>query len=84
MLDPCFPIPTRRASLIWPGRKGCCAPAISTTIRAPRVVLTRLTAAGLLVRVGRELYRLPDAQVSEAEKQRWRDSKAGLPAMTHF
>ena len=37
------------------------------TIGAPRVVLTRLTAAGLLERVGRGLYRLPDAQVSEFE-----------------
>jgi len=36
-------------------------------IGAPRVVLTRLTAAGLLERVGRGLYRLPDAQVSEFE-----------------
>lgn len=36
-------------------------------ISAPRVVLTRLTAAGLLEKVGRGLYRLPDAQVSEFE-----------------
>lgn len=36
-------------------------------IHAPRVVLTRLTAAGLLEKVGRGLYRLPDAQVSEFE-----------------
>jgi predicted transcriptional regulator of viral defense system len=36
-------------------------------IGAPRVVLTRLTAAGLLQRVERGLYRLPDAQVSEFE-----------------
>jgi len=36
-------------------------------IGAPRVVLTRLTAAGLLQRVARGLYRLPDAQVSEFE-----------------
>lgn len=36
-------------------------------IEAPRVVLTRLTAAGLLERVGRGLYRLPDTQVSEFE-----------------
>jgi predicted transcriptional regulator of viral defense system len=36
-------------------------------IGAPRVVLTRLTAAGLLERVARGLYRLPDAQVSEFE-----------------
>lgn len=36
-------------------------------IDAPRVVLTRLTAAGVLERVGRGLYRLPDAQASEFE-----------------
>jgi predicted transcriptional regulator of viral defense system len=36
-------------------------------IGAPRVALTRLTAAGQLERVGRGLYRLPDAQVSEFE-----------------
>ena len=33
----------------------------------PRVVLTRLTAAGLLDRVGRGLYRLPGFQSSEHE-----------------
>jgi predicted transcriptional regulator of viral defense system len=33
----------------------------------PRVVLTRLTAAGLLERVGRGLYRLPGFQSSEHE-----------------
>ncbi len=37
------------------------------TIEAPRVALTRMTAAGLLERIGRGLYRLPDAQVSEFE-----------------
>lgn len=36
-------------------------------IGAPRVVLTRLTAAGQLEKVGRGLYRLPDAEVSEFE-----------------
>lgn len=36
-------------------------------IGAPRVVLTRLTAAGVLQRVGRGLYRLPEAEVSEFE-----------------
>ena len=36
-------------------------------INAPRVILTRLTAAGQLDRVGRGLYRLPNAQVSEYE-----------------
>ncbi len=37
------------------------------TIGAPRVVLTRLTASGLLEKVGRGLYRLPGAQISEFE-----------------
>jgi len=36
-------------------------------IEAPRIVLTRLTAAGLLDRVGRGLYRLPSYQGSEHE-----------------
>ena len=36
-------------------------------IGAPRVVLTRLTAAGQLEKVRRGLYRLPDAEVSEFE-----------------
>lgn len=36
-------------------------------IGAPRVVLTRLTAAGLLDRVGRGLYRSPNHPVSEHE-----------------
>ena len=37
------------------------------TIDAPRVVLTRMTAAGLLDRVGRGLYRLPTHPGSEDE-----------------
>ena len=36
-------------------------------IEAPRVVLTRMTAAGLLDRVGRGLYRLPSHPGSENE-----------------
>lgn len=36
-------------------------------IGAPRVVLTRLTAAGLLERIGRGLYRLPDSPGPEHE-----------------
>jgi predicted transcriptional regulator of viral defense system len=36
-------------------------------IEAPRVVLTRLTAAGLLDKVGRGLYRLPSHSGSEHE-----------------
>lgn len=37
------------------------------TIGSPRVMLTRLTAAGLLERVGRGLYRIPGSQGSEHE-----------------
>ena len=36
-------------------------------INAPRVVLTRLTAAGRLEKIGRGLYRLPDSRGSEHE-----------------
>lgn len=36
-------------------------------IQAPRIVLTRLTAAGLLERIGRGLYRLPSQPGSEHE-----------------
>ena len=36
-------------------------------INAPRVVLTRLTSAGLLERIGRGLYRLSDSHGSEHE-----------------
>ncbi len=36
-------------------------------IDAPRVTLTRLTAAGLLEKIGRGLYRLPNFQCSEHE-----------------
>ncbi|MCX7036257.1 MAG: type IV toxin-antitoxin system AbiEi family antitoxin domain-containing protein [Proteobacteria bacterium] len=38
-----------------------------SAIDVPRVVLTRLTASGQLERVGRGLYRLPDAPWSEHE-----------------
>ena len=48
-------------------QKGLLRASDLDAIRAPRVVLTRLTAAGLLEKVGRGLYRLPDAQVSEFE-----------------
>jgi len=48
-------------------QKGLLRASDLDTIGAPRVVLTRLTAAGLLEKVGRALYRLPDAQVSEFE-----------------
>lgn len=36
-------------------------------IGSPRVILTRMTAAGQLERVGRGLYRLPGTQVTEFE-----------------
>ena len=36
-------------------------------IGSPRVILTRMTAAGLLERIGRGLYRLPGTQVTEFE-----------------
>jgi predicted transcriptional regulator of viral defense system len=49
------------------GQKGLLRASDLDAIGAPRVVLSRLTAAGLLEKVGRGLYRLPDAQVSEFE-----------------
>jgi predicted transcriptional regulator of viral defense system len=48
-------------------QKGLLRASDLEAIDAPRVVLTRLTTAGLLEKVGRGLYRLPDAQVSEFE-----------------
>jgi predicted transcriptional regulator of viral defense system len=42
------------------GQKGLLRSSDLDTIGAPRVALTRLTAAGLLDKVGRGLYRLPD------------------------
>ncbi|BDI05890.1 type IV toxin-antitoxin system AbiEi family antitoxin domain-containing protein [Sphaerotilus microaerophilus] len=48
-------------------QKGLLRASDLVTIDAPRVVLTRLTAAGQLERVGRGLYRLPDAHGSEHE-----------------
>ena len=48
-------------------QKGLLRASDLDAIDAPRVVLTRLTAAGALERVGRGLYRLPDAQGSEFE-----------------
>lgn len=56
-----------RASLILPHRRDCCAPASWTPSTAP-IAPTRLTAAGMLDRVGRgHLYRLPGHPVSEHE-----------------
>lgn len=48
-------------------QKGVLRASDLDAIAAPRVVLTRLTAAGLLDRVGRGLYRLPSHPVSEHE-----------------
>ena len=48
-------------------QKGLLRASDLDAIDAPRVVLTRLTAAGLLDRVGRGLYRLPNHQASEHE-----------------
>ena len=48
-------------------QKGLLRASDLDAIDAPRVVLTRLTAAGGLERVGRGLYRLPDAHGSEFE-----------------
>ncbi len=42
-------------------------PSDLDAIGAPRVVLTRMTAAGLLEKVGRGLYRLPHSPSSEHE-----------------
>ncbi len=48
-------------------RKGLLRASDLGTIDAPRVVLTRLTAAGQLEKVGRGLYRLPNSHGSEHE-----------------
>lgn len=49
------------------GRKGLLRSVDLESIEVPRVILTRLTEAGLLERVGRGLYRLPGTQTSEYE-----------------
>ncbi len=48
-------------------QKGVLRTSDLDAIKAPRVVLTRLTAAGLLDKVGRGLYRLPHHPGSEHE-----------------
>lgn len=48
-------------------QKGLLRASDLDAIGAPRVALTRLTASGLLDRVGRGLYRLPDYPASEHE-----------------
>ena len=48
-------------------RKGLLRASDLEAEQVPRVVLTRMTSAGLLERVERGLYRLPEAEVSEHE-----------------
>ena len=48
-------------------QKGMLRPSDLEDIGAPRVVLTRMTAKGLLEKVGRGIYRLPDSHGSEHE-----------------
>jgi len=48
-------------------RKGMLRPSDLDAIGAPRVVLTRMTAKGLLEKVGRGIYRLTESQSSEHE-----------------
>ena len=48
-------------------QRGMLRPSDLDTIGAPRVVLTRLTASGLLEKTGRGIYRLPGNQGTEHE-----------------
>ena len=48
-------------------QKGLLRASDLDAIDAPRVMLTRLTVAGLLEKIGRGLYRLPESQGSEHE-----------------
>lgn len=48
-------------------QKGMLRPSDLDAIEAPRMALTRMTAAGLLEKVGRGLYRLPEHDGSEHE-----------------
>jgi len=41
-------------------QRGMLRPSDLDDIGAPRIVLTRMTASGLLEKAGRGLYRLPD------------------------
>ncbi len=49
------------------GQRGLLRASDLEAVGAPRVVLTRLTSAGLLEKVGRGLYRLPGQTGSEHE-----------------
>ena len=53
--------------ILLASQKGLLRASDLDAIDAPRIVLTRLSAAGLLEKVGRGLYRLSDAQASEFE-----------------
>ena len=48
-------------------RKGLLRASDLETIKVPRIVLARMTAAGLLDKVGRGIYRLPAESVTEQE-----------------
>lgn len=48
-------------------QKGTLRPSDLQSLGAPRVMLTRLAASGQLEKIGRGLYRLPDAEASESE-----------------
>jgi len=62
-----FPDTHTQRVLSLAGQKGLLRASDLDDIDAPRVVLTRLTNAGLLKKIGRGLYRLPDSQASEHE-----------------
>ena len=49
------------------GQKGMLRPSDLDAIGTHRVVLTRMMAKGLLEKVGRGIYRLPESQGSEQE-----------------
>jgi predicted transcriptional regulator of viral defense system len=62
-----FPNTYSRRVLNLASQKGLLRANDLEAINVPRVVLTRLTAAGQLDKVGRGLYRLPDFRGSEHE-----------------
>jgi predicted transcriptional regulator of viral defense system len=62
-----FPDTHTRRVLDLAGRKGLLRACDLDAIEAPRIILTRLVSAGLLDKVGRGLYRLPDHPGSEYE-----------------
>ena len=59
------PQPHAQRILKLASEKGLLRSTDLQSLGAPRVALTRLAARGQLERVGRGLYRLPDAEVSE-------------------